>query len=240
MNEFSQKGFQGIAKIYTFVISRKKIMKVNSIIRDYHEQIDHPEIQKKLENMLILSAFFKYFLVFAYVGFACLVFIYPFVIYLLFGERILHFGFEIPGIDWQASLLGYGINFMHHSYQIFVVSCGILITNYMNFFFFLNVIGMYIGLGVMVKDFQQLISRKKTDDWNKDLNFKIIEISKAYVEIRNLMDFIESIFSIYYLVEIGSLIFQSTVTLFAIVTVSSSFFLKINGLGRVTLGDSEA
>jgi hypothetical protein len=203
-------------------------MEVISIFQNYHEKIDHPEIQKKMTNVMIVGAIFKYFLAFTYGGFTCLVFIYPFVIYLLFGERILHFGFEIPGIDWQASLHGYGINFMHHSYQIFNVAAGTFLTNFACFYFFLNVIGMYIGLGVMVKDFQQLISRKKTDDWNKDLKLKIIEISKAYVEIRNLMDFIESIFNIYYLVEIGSLIFQSTVTLFAIVTVSSLFFLRVN------------
>ena len=46
---------------------------------------------------------------------------YPIVVYFITGTRILHFGFELPFIDWQNSLIGYGLNFILGCYTIYAV-----------------------------------------------------------------------------------------------------------------------
>ncbi len=100
--------------------------------------------------------------------------------------------------------------------KIYFVIVGMIVTNFTNILYFWMISGMYDGLNIMVQDLQIEISGKSTDQAIKK---KIKEIVDAFVDVRSLMDFLQDTFEIYYLVEIETLIFQATLSLFAAVTV---------------------
>lgn len=54
----------------------------------------------------------------------CISFLYPVLVYSLTSEKILPFGFVIPGLDENKSP-GYEINYLHHLFQILVVVPGL-------------------------------------------------------------------------------------------------------------------
>jgi hypothetical protein len=113
-------GFQGAAKLYSFIWHREKILKLKAMAESFHESSMDVKAQLSFEKWALICCHIGCFVVLVFNAIAVLVFLYPIIVYLIFGLRILHFGFVIPGIDSERTF-GYCINFAHQALQIYIV-----------------------------------------------------------------------------------------------------------------------
>jgi hypothetical protein len=171
------------------VVSRKKILKIIDDFKIYVNSMKRPELIQEFEETMVLIGVFKILILVAYFGCAVLIFLYPFAVYLLLGEWILHFGFEIPGLN-RTTMHGYVINFAYHSYQIFVVICGMISTNYVNIVFSLAFKGMYDGLNITLKNLKDEMAKDDNISRNQKIHENINGIIVAYVELRRFLLYI--------------------------------------------------
>jgi hypothetical protein len=108
---------------------------------------------------------------------------YPIVFYLIFEERILHFGVEIPGLDWKNSWIAYSLNFFHQSscFVIFVIasipSIMIIVTYLMTSFAYFEV------LSNLLKDLDEIIINNENGEKNKEITAQIKYITEMHLEL---------------------------------------------------------
>lgn len=102
-----QSGF----KVYVFLFKRNKVIDLISRVESFITNCNTDRANKIMEKWLLISAHIGLALVVIYGTGSFLLLIYPVIYYLFSGELILHFGFEIPFIDWHTSF-GYSLNFL--------------------------------------------------------------------------------------------------------------------------------
>ncbi|CAO1360022.1 unnamed protein product [Diamesa hyperborea] len=212
-------GFQGAIKLYTFIFHRSDMLKICSKIENIHKSATNTKIKNVLEQNVIYTCMAGSFLIPLYTMSGILMFIYPIAYYALYGEIILHFGFLLPFIDWK-SYLGYILNFMHQTLQICIVMSAWLFTNWQYVIFITNAFGQYDSLKILLNDLNDLAKTNNDGCNDKKIKDLIKDIAEMHIELTSFLTFMEKSFVIYYLIEIGSLVFQVTVTLFAVVTVT--------------------
>ena len=85
-------GFQGAIKLYTFIYHRSNMLQLSELIICFQKSVKNLAIKEALENSVI-NCFIVGYLVLApiYIASAFIIFMYPIVFYMVFGERILHF-----------------------------------------------------------------------------------------------------------------------------------------------------
>ena len=175
-------GFQGAIKLYTFVFRRSDMLRLHDLIVIFQQSVTSLEIQKALENSVINSCSAALFLIPAYIISATLMFIYPIVYYIIYDEKILHFGFILPFID-EHSQFGYALNFFHHSLQIFLV-VNVLVASNIVFVMFVNgAFSQYDALTILLQELDTIASQN--DDGCNDQLIKqyIKEIASIHVDL---------------------------------------------------------
>lgn len=107
--------------MYTFVHRRQEINEILFAFKNVHKTMSkNGKIKEKLKNVIMNCCLFKYLTIGIY-AFSCTVcFLYPFGYYLIFGVRVNHFGYVVPGVDFTRGL-GYIINFCQHTIDIIFV-----------------------------------------------------------------------------------------------------------------------
>ncbi|CAO1305632.1 unnamed protein product [Diamesa serratosioi] len=212
-------GFQGAIKLYVFIFHRFDMLKICSRIEKIHKSATNEKIKNVLEQNVIYTCIAGSILIPLYSMSGVLMFIYPIIYYMVFGEKILHFGFLLPFIDWQSHL-GYSLNFMHHTLQICIVMSAWLFTNWQYVIFITNAFGQYDSLKILLHELNDLSTANVNGCNDREIKKYINDIAKMHIELISFLSFMENMFIYYYLIEIGSLVFQVTVTLFAVVSVT--------------------
>ncbi|XP_070497151.1 odorant receptor 67d-like [Chironomus tepperi] len=204
-------GFQGGMKLYTFIMQRKNLLKIFSTAEEFVVDMKCKESSDKFKKCLIISCHVVFGLSILFLICAICVLIYPAVVYGFVGERILHFGFILPILDPDATI-GYSLNFLHHTLQIYITVIALLTTLNMTVFIIIIALGKYETLCVLINQLNVLIT-SKVQDQTKIIE-KFTEIIQEHVKIIEFLKFFNKIFSSYYFVETLSISFQTTVTLF--------------------------
>lgn len=169
------------------------------------------DCEEKFKKWLIISCHVIFGLTILFLGAALLIFIYPAIVYIITGERTLHFGFILPVID-PDTITGYSLNFLHHTFQIYITIIALLISLNMTVFIIIISLAKYEALYVLIGQLNALITSKNQDE--KKIKEKFVEIIQEHVKMIDFLKFFNRIFSPYYFVEISSMSFQTTVTLF--------------------------
>lgn len=155
-------GFQGWIKLLTFNRKREKILQLESMAKSFnessvkaHEILEDASALEIFDQWMLLSYNVASFLTVTFIGCAIIVLFYPMIYYALIGEKILHFGFSFPGIDWTTSF-GYSINFIFHTIQTFYVINVLLVGCFSSIFFMMNAFARYDVLGKHLDKLSQL------------------------------------------------------------------------------------
>jgi low affinity Fe/Cu permease len=69
----------------------------------------------------------------------------------------------IPGTDWET-LIGYLINFVHQTFQIYVVIIAVFVTSFYTIFFILNVFSQYDSIEVELDNLSELAIKHEKDE----------------------------------------------------------------------------
>jgi hypothetical protein len=178
-------GIQGIKKTHTFIFNRREILKLLKLAEDFHKRSKDSKDSKSanvFEKWMMTMAHIGSFLAVTFSIVAFLVLIYPAVFYLIVNEKILHFGFIIPGIDW-TSPTGYTINFIYHTYQIYLTTVGLYVTCIFTIFFIINAFAQFESLELEIDNLGDLATKNKNNCNDKQIKSAIKDITDQHVKL---------------------------------------------------------
>ncbi|CAG9798548.1 unnamed protein product [Chironomus riparius] len=204
-------GFQGGIKLYTFIMQRDNLLEIFSTAEEFIEDMKNRDCSEKFKKWLIISCHIILGVVILFLLGGALVFIYPAVVYIFIGKITLHFGFILPTVD-PDSIVGYSLNLIHHTLQIYITVLALFTTLNMTVFIIIIALAKYESFYVMLNQLNVLIASRVQDQ--KKIKEKFEEIIQEHVKLIDYLKYFNKIFSSYYQVEIFSIAFQTTVTLF--------------------------
>jgi odorant receptor len=164
-------GFQGAIKLYTFIWHQEKILDLLAKAEKFHEKSNDKKVYESFEKWTLISCHAGIFFAIMFYGCALLIFVYPFIVRLFTGSWILHFGFIIPGIDWQT-LHGYLLNFAFHTFEIYVVTNALVSSTIFTVILMINAFAQYDALEFLLDDLSELAVVRNFND-EKDEQIKI-------------------------------------------------------------------
>ena len=175
-------GFQGAIKLYVFIFHRVDMLKICKKIENVHKSATNKKIKHVLEQNVIYSCIAGSILIPLYIMSGILMFIYPIMYYIIFGEKTLHFGFLLPFIDWK-SYLGYTLNFMHQTLQICIVMSAWLFTNWQYVILITNAFGQYDSLKILLTELDDLAKTNISGCNDRKIRKLIGVIVEMHVEL---------------------------------------------------------
>lgn len=147
-------GIQCVAKLHTFFWNRPKILNLASQVENFHESSDGKSVHC-FKHWILMSCYVGSFGFAMFVSCGVLVFLYPVAYFLIFNEKILHFGFIIPGLDWETPL-GYSLNFFFNCIQIYCAILALFLSCFYTILFMFNAFAQYDSLSVLLSYLSQL------------------------------------------------------------------------------------
>jgi len=211
---------QALAKLQTFVWMSDKMINLRQQTEKFHENFSSLKLSKIFEEKFMVAAHVSAGLTVLYICTFILLAIYPFIFYLIMNEKISLFGIEIPFINLKDSWIGFGINFAHQILCAFIFFCGSIGSLCTIICFITSGICQFDVLKILLDELNELIIQNKNGSKDDEICNKIKFLMKIHL---NLIDFLHELkrtFAPYYFIEFGALVFQKTVELFAIMTVS--------------------
>lgn len=175
-------GFQVAVKLYTFIFKRSEILELISMTKNFCGSSNDVRAKQCSEKWILISCHLGAFVGFLFFGCALLMFSYPFIYYGIMGEKILHFGFVIPGTDWKSPQ-GYTINFFHHTYQIFAVIMGLYGSVVITLILILQAFAQYDSLKIMLDDLNAFAVNNLDGRQNRIIKICIGRITDEHVKL---------------------------------------------------------
>jgi hypothetical protein len=212
--------FRAIAMINTFIRGNDNILNLRKQSEKFHEHYSSLNTTKMYEtNLLKVAHVTASFTLFGILTFI-FVTLYPVIYFWIFDERILHFGTELPFIDWKYSWIGYGINFIFHVAILFVylslmVTSMCIIINILT-----SGICQYDVLDFLLDELNELIVQNKDGSKNSEIRKKIKFLIETHLNLIQYLQEMRQTFKIYYFIDLSALVIQKTVTLFVMISVS--------------------
>lgn len=176
-------GFQGAIKLYTFIVRRPGILKLAELVERFYEHSTTDRIIDEIFqswNLIFCHASILGMIIFY--GCTILTFLFPVVYYLIFHERILHFGFIIPGSD-SETYFGYSLNFAHQTLQMYLVINALYVSTSYALYFMLNAFAQYDVLHYQVSHLTKLIIGNKNNKNNRNIKKCLSRITEEHVRL---------------------------------------------------------
>lgn len=148
--------------------------------KSFHCDIEHADIKKCLEKCVLNTHIAKMLTNILYFPSGIIIFCYPIIYYLITHKKILHFGFVLPWLDWESPM-GYTVNFMHHSLQIYNVMIAFVGSNSLHMIFIMNLYGQYDALNILLRDLNILAEANSDNCNDQKIKAIIIEITDKHV-----------------------------------------------------------
>jgi len=218
---------QGFAKIHTFIWLYKNILNLRKQSEKLHDHFSSLKISKIFEENFMVVAHATAVLTFLGIGTFIIISVYPVIYFWIFGERILHFGLELPFIDWKCSWIGYGINFLHQAGLLFIFICITLMALCTIISLMARGICQFDVLEFLLDELNDLIIQNEDGSKNVEIRNKIRFLVETHTNLVQFLQEMRQTFKMYYFIDLSALVFQKTVELFAIISVSYIFNIFI-------------
>lgn len=221
---------QSYIKLYSFAYKRHDFIELRQKADKFDENFKSQKSSKILEEKLMEATHVCAILSFLYFSSYILISSFPILFYFITGKRILHVGIELPLIDWEQSFVGYALNFAHQMIALSAFSCLCTMILIVEVILVTCSIHQFDVLEIMLDDLDELLVKND----NGENNSKIEQhLKRVYQTHQNLMSFLiklESAFVPYYIVEMGALIFQKVLVLYALINVNLQNLIAISEL----------
>lgn len=174
--------FQGVIKLYTFVFHRNKILSLFNRLEKFLTNCNSKRTNKIFEKWLMIMSHIGFFTTVLFlIGSFCLL-IYPIAVYFIIGERILHFGFELPLIDWRTTT-GYTLNFIYCGTLIYMFMFAQIAVWILNTTFIVVAFGQFEVLKVLLEDLNELAVTNDNGKHNEGIKKMIKTITQMHNEL---------------------------------------------------------
>lgn len=238
--------FQGIAKIYTFVIKRTNLIELKNFCQKFilfHSEFSENERMKKcfekwfliaMRLVIVISIYAFFVLLFLIIG--------PLILTMYFKKNILVIGFILPYFD-KATFEGYTINYILQSLGSVVCVLGFIAALVVILVILIHFLAFYDSLEVLLEMLQNVLKSRENEN-SRIFDDEIKRLLKKLIGGHNLcyefIDGFESSFQFYHLSEIGGSMFATAVSVFAMMKVNSVRFLlnkSINSFHQTLIAD---
>lgn len=180
---------QALGKMYTWMFYRPVILDLVVRAENYITTFKCQESTRIFEKWMMMIGHIGCLIIVLFSSGCFIALIYPLIVYLFTSEWILHFGFELPGIDW-TTLSGYIANVMFSGLTIFLFLLASTTTIFGTVWLIVVSFGQFEILKMLLDDLDKMIhanNKGKNDD----------AINKAIGVIVNVHnDLIEFVFSL--------------------------------------------
>ncbi|KAL7029969.1 hypothetical protein ACKWTF_006451 [Chironomus riparius] len=211
---------QSFAKIYSFLWLHINFLNLRKQCEKFHEHFSSLTSSKMFERKFMIAAHVITILTILYICTFILLVLYPMIFYLIMNERILICGIELPFIDWKESWIGYAINLTHQMMCLFTFFCGSIFSLCVTICFITCGVCQFDVLKILLDELNELIVHNKDGNKYQEIQGNINFLAKTHANLIDFLQKMREIFAVYYFIEYIGLVFQKTVELFAISTVS--------------------
>lgn len=217
---------QAFAKLYTFIWTHENIINLKEQSKNFNENFSSLKTSKIFEEKFMIAAHVIAVLTILYICTFILLAIYPFIFYFIMNKKILLCGMELPFINWEDSWIGFGINFTHQILCLFIFFCGSIFCLCVIICFITSAVCQFDVLSILLSELNELILQNEDKSKNTKICSNIKFLAKTHAQVVCFLKKLRQIFAFYYFIEFGALIFQKTIELFAISTVSCKNIFK--------------
>ncbi|KAL7029971.1 hypothetical protein ACKWTF_006453 [Chironomus riparius] len=211
---------QGFAKFYSFIWLFKNILNLREQSKEFHKKVSSLKSSKIFEEKFMIVAHMAAVITFLAISTFILIATYPIIYYLIFEKRILHFGLELPLIDWKFSWIGYGINFIHQGGLLFLFICMTIKTLCIIICFIASAICQFDVLEMLLVELNELAIFNQDGSKDGEICTKIRFLVDQHTNLIQYLQDMRRTFLVYFFIDFSALVFQKTVELFAIISVS--------------------
>jgi hypothetical protein len=174
---------QGGIKFYTFIFHRKNILNLFDRLEKFLTNFNNKRTNEIFEKWLMITSHIVLFATVLFLFTTVLIFVYPIIVYLIIGEPILHFGFELPWIDWKTSLSGYTLNFIYGGMSLCCFLIGLITTVSLIVSFIVIPFGQFELLKVLLEDLNEVAVNNETGELNFAFKSLIATITEMHCEL---------------------------------------------------------
>ncbi|XP_070502402.1 uncharacterized protein [Chironomus tepperi] len=211
---------QAFVKIYTFVWMRHNILNLKEQSCKFQEHFSTLKSSKIFEEKIMIAAHVIAGLTLLYICTFILLTLYPFIFYFIMNKKILLCGIELPFIEWEDSWIGFGINFTHQLMCLFIFFCGSVFCLCVIIILITSGVCQFDVLEILLDELNELIIENVNGSNNHKIRQKIKFLVKTHTNLIAFLHDLRASFMVYYFVELGALVFQKTIELFAISTIN--------------------
>lgn len=173
---------QSLMKIYSFIIHRSKLYEIFSFVEKFHETYYEASTKKVMEECVLRSCHLCLVLALLLISGGFLIIIYPGIIYLFTGHKVLHFGFKLLFIDAEK-LLGYTLNFLNNTICLTLFLISTILTCIDIAICVLNIFGLYNVLKIYLDELDELAKSNETGKNDREIRMKI----KQIIDLHNFL-----------------------------------------------------
>ena len=175
--------FQSLAKTYTFIVLRQNQLALKEKAENFLVNLETPEFSEVFEKWMMLAAHTGVFITVLYLFCVGLIIVYPVIFYFIFGERILHFGIEIPMLDWKESWVAYGLNFLFQCICLILFVSASIATNFIVICLLTSAFGQFEMLNILISHLNQLAINNDEGKNNGEIKAAIKLLVQKHMEL---------------------------------------------------------
>lgn len=173
---------QSCCKIYVFVVQRDRILDLIKRIEKFIANFNTEKANQIMEKWLMISAHIGVALVVTLVGSMVLLFIYPLIFYSFTREKILHFGFELPFIDWHTNI-GYTLNFFYSGFVLYLFVVGAFLTTFFSTMLIVMSFGQFELIEMLLHEMDAFIKVNDKGQYDDEIKKHIALITDIHNEL---------------------------------------------------------
>jgi hypothetical protein len=174
---------QSYAKVYVFIFMKKNCTELKQEAENFFKSFENVNATEIFEVWMMRTAHIFASIIFLYIIAYILIVTYPIVFYLIFEERILHFGVEIPGLDWKYSWIAYSLNFFHQSSCLIIFVIASFPSIMINITYLMTSFAYFEVLSYLLKDLDEIIINNENGEKNKEITAQIKYITEMHLEL---------------------------------------------------------
>lgn len=174
---------QSYAKVYVFVLLKENCIELKRRGENFHKSINSVKSSEIFESWMMRAAHIGLFLFSLFTVVCILIVIYPILFYIIFGERILHFGFEILMLDWQNSWLAYALNFVHQALCVIIFVIASIPSLIVPITYVMTSFGYFETLSLLIEDLNEFANGNENGEKNQEIKGMIKFIIEMHLEL---------------------------------------------------------
>lgn len=172
---------QGVPLLYYFIYKREKNLELVARVEKFIIN-SNTECEAIFEKWIVICCHVCSVAVVGISSGTLLVYIYPLIYYVFVGEKVLHYGFELPMVDWHT-WPGYSLNFIYVATLLYVYSSAIIASVTAICYYLILAFGQFEILKHLLEELDKLAIDNEDGEKNEEIKSAIREIAQRHQEL---------------------------------------------------------